>query len=89
MLPASINMIAEAVAIRPVRISFSLTCDCGRFVGEVAPSAQRIADLAQERSPDRANPEWVGRGFHRYLINVIGTSAKWMTFVVTEPNSRP
>jgi hypothetical protein len=74
MLPASINMIAEAVAIRPVRIIFSLTCDCGRFVGEVAPSAQRIADLAQERS---------------YLINVIGTSAKWMTFVVTEPNSRP
>jgi hypothetical protein len=25
----------------------------------------------------------------RYLINVIGTSAKWMTFMATEPSSRP
>ena len=30
-----------------------------------------------------------GRVLHRYLSRVIGTSARWMTFMATEPKSMP
>jgi hypothetical protein len=40
-------------------------------------------------SPTLDQPHFGVSDTDRYLISVIGTSAKWMTFMATEPISRP
>jgi hypothetical protein len=62
-----------------------LTCliDCEATVGLQNRLPNQAHHLLIEL--DRQEPRWDGH----YFINVIGTWAKWMTFMATEPKSRP
>ena len=55
-----------------------------RTIG-ILPTKPKARDAGSIAAPANA----IRRLFYDYFINVIGTSARWMTFMATEPRSRP